>query len=348
MYRQFVAGETTPRRLLTSRRTGYAVPVNKKWGGQPSAAPDSLARDARIWWNGSIVPAGDVRVGVLTHTLHYGYGLFEGIRAYRQADGTSAVFRLGDHVDRIFDGAKILNLQMPYSAEELRKACVETLEANGLAEAYVRPLVFIGEGKMGIYAPDNPVQISIAVWEWGAYLGEDALRLGVRACVSSFTRTMVNTNMVRAKVTGQYVTSILAKSEAMSNGCDEGILLDKDGYCAEGSGENLFIVRDGVLITPPLSSPILAGITRDSVLTIARDLKIPVEEDRFTRDDLYLSDEAFFTGTAAEVTPIREVDGRMVGAGERGPVTTRLQEEFFRVLRGEETRRPDWRTVYRV
>lgn len=292
------------------------------------------------------MPAGDVRIGVLTHTLHYGYALFEGIRAYRQADGTAAVFRLGEHIDRMFQGAKILNIELPFSAEELRQASVDTLAANGLAEGYVRPLAFIGEGKMGIYAPENPVYVSIAVWEWGAYLGEDALRLGVRACVSSYTRTQVNTNMVRAKISGQYVTSILAKGEAAANGYDEGILLDKDGYCAEGSGENLFIVQDGVLVTPPLSSPILAGVTRDSVLALARDLSIPTREERFARDDLYLADEAFFTGTAAEVSPIREVDGRPVGAGERGPITTRIQEEFFKTLRGEENRRPEWRTVY--
>ena len=292
------------------------------------------------------MPAGDVRIGVLTHTLHYGYALFEGFRAYRQADGTAAVFRLGEHIDRMFQGAKILNIELPFSAEELRQASVDTLAANGLAEGYVRPLAFIGEGKMGIYAPENPVYVSIAVWEWGAYLGEDALRLGVRACVSSYTRTQVNTNMVRAKISGQYVTSILAKGEAAANGSDEGILLDKDGYCAEGSGENLFIVQDGVLVTPPLSSPILAGVTRDSVLALARDLSIPTREERFARDDLYLADEAFFTGTAAEVSPIREVDGRPVGAGERGPITTRIQDEFFKTLRGEENRRPEWRTVY--
>jgi len=322
--------------------------VKNKWGGQPGAVPDSLARDAKIWWNGSVVPAGDVRLGVLTHSLHYGYGLFEGIRAYRQHDGTSAVFRLREHIDRMFQGAKILHMAMPHSADELSKACVDTLVANGLAEGYLRPLAFVGEGKMGIYAPENPVHISVAAWEWGAYLGDDALRLGVRTCISSFTRTQVNTNMVRAKITGQYITSILAKSEAAGHGYDEGILLDKDGYCAEGSGENLFIVRDGTLVTPPLSSPILAGITRDSILAIAADLSIPVVEDRFTRDDLYLADEAFFTGTAAEVTPIREVDGRALGAGERGPVTTQIQEEFFKTLRGEENRRPEWRTVYQV
>lgn len=321
--------------------------VNKQWGGQPGAAP-VLKKDAKVWWNGSVVPASDVRLGVLTHSLHYGYGLFEGIRAYRQADGKSAVFRLRCHIDRMFDGAQILNMRLPVTAEQLRDACVETLVQNGLAEAYVRPLAFVGEGKMGIYAPDNPIHVAVAVWEWGGYLGKDAWRKGVRVSVSSFTRSMVNTIMVRAKVTGQYVTSILAKSEAASNGYDEAILLDKDGYCAEGSGENLFMVRAGTLVTPPLSSPILAGITRESILSIAQSLSIPTVEGRFTRDDLYLADEAFFSGTAAEVTPIVQVDGRKIGSGERGPITTRLQDEFFKVLRGEGGRRPEWRTVYRV
>jgi len=323
------------------------VAVNKKWGGQPGAAPD-IASDSRIWWNGSIVPSSDVRLGVLTHSLHYGFGLFEGIRAYRQADGSSAVFRLQDHIERLLGGAQILNIALPFSKESLCSGCVDTLSANGLAEGYIRPLAFVGEGKMGIYTPDNPIHVSISAWEWGAYLGAEALAKGVRTRISSFTRTAVNTNMVRAKVTGQYVTSILAKSEAAAGGYDEGILLDKDGYCAEGSGENLFMVRGGVLFTPPLSSPILAGITRDSVIRLAAELSVEVCEQRITRDDLYLADEAFFTGTAAEITPIREVDDRRVGAGERGPITERLQKVFFAVLRGETDRHPEWRTPYRV
>ena len=322
--------------------------MNKKWGGQPGAAPQSIDSDLKVWWNGEIVPSTEIRLGVLTHTLHYGYGLFEGIRAYAQTGGGSAVFRLREHIDRMFAGAKILEMTIPFTPEELCKGCVDVLVANQLSEGYIRPLTFVGEGKMGIYAPDNPVRVSISSWAWGAYLGEDALNKGVRTRISSFTRTMVNTNMVRAKVTGQYVTSIMAKSEAAATGFDEGILLDKDGYCAEGSGENLFMVRDGVLVTPPLSSPILAGITRGSVIELARELGVEVVEDRFTRDDLYMADEAFFTGTAAEITPIREVDHREIGAGTRGPITEKIQSEFFAVLRGESDRHPEWRTTYSV
>lgn len=304
--------------------------------------------DARVWLDGELLAVGDAQLGLLTHTMHYGFGLFEGIRAYQQRDGSSAVFRLREHVERMFDGAKILHLAIPFTVQQVMDACVETLVANGLQEAYLRPLTFVGEGKMGIYAPDNPVRVGVAAWEWGAYLGEEGLEKGIACRVSSFTRTHVNTNMVRAKVTGGYVTSIMAKSEAARDGYDEGILLDQDGYCAEGSGENLFIVRDGTLVTPPLSSPILAGITRDAVMTLAAEHGIPVEQSRFSRDDLYLADEAFFTGTAAEVTPIRAVDGRDIGSGARGPVTEQLQSAYFAALRGEEDRHADWRTVYRV
>ncbi|MEM7202754.1 MAG: branched-chain amino acid transaminase [Planctomycetota bacterium] len=307
-----------------------------------------MAGDASVWHDGELRPASEVQMGMLTHTLHYGFGLFEGIRAYQQADGSSAVFRLREHVDRMIGGAKILRLALPFDRDQLARACVDTLVANGLREAYLRPLAYIGEGKMGIYAPQNPVHVGVAAWEWGAYLGEDGLRKGIRCKVSSFTRTHVNTQMVRAKVTGGYVTSILAKSEAAADGYDEAILLDQDGYCAEGSGENLFCVRDGVLFTPPLAAPILAGITRDAILTLAREQGVEVREERFSRDDLYLADEAFFTGTAAEVTPIREVDGRPVGTGSPGPVTCELQASFFRVLRGEEPAHAAWRTVYKV
>ncbi len=323
--------------------------MTSKWGGQPGAAPDSvLAPEARVWLDGELRAPADAQLGLLTHTLHYGFGLFEGIRAYRQADGGSAVFRLAEHVARMFDGAKILDLEIPFTAERLVDACIETLTANRLAEAYLRPVVFVGEGRMGIYAPQNPVRVGIAAWEWGAYLGDEGLQRGIRCRVSSFTRTHVNTNMVRAKVTGGYITSILAKSEAARDGYDEAILLDQDGYCAEGSGENLFAIYDGTLVTPPLSSPILAGITRDALLTLARERGIAVEERRFSRDELYLADEAFFTGTAAEVTPIREVDGRTIGTGEPGPVTKTLQDAFFKVLRGEVAEHADWRATYRV
>jgi branched-chain amino acid aminotransferase len=321
--------------------------VNKQWGKPAgSAAKAILSPEARVWWNGNMVPNREVCFGVSTHSLHYGFGLFEGIRAYRQANGKSAVFRLHAHIDRLMGGAHILDIALPFGAEQLRSACIETMRANHLPEGYIRPLVTIGAGRMGIYAPDNEVHVTVSAWEWGTYLGEAALEKGVRARISSYTRTAVNTNMVRAKVTGQYVTSILAKHEAIGAGFDEGILLDKDGYCAEGTGENLFLVRNGTLVTPPLSSPILAGVTRDSVLQLAREMAIPVVEERCTRDELYIADEAFFTGTAAEITPIREVDGRRIGTVTPGPVTKKLQSEFFDILRGKSSRHPEWRSVY--
>jgi branched-chain amino acid aminotransferase len=304
--------------------------------------------DTRVWWNGKMAAAADVRIGILTHTLHYGVGVFEGIRAYAQADGGSAVFRLDDHIARMLGGARILRIELPFDAAMLTRACIETLRANQMREAYLRPIVFLGQGRMGIHAPGNPVNVAVTAWKWGAYLGEEALRSGVRAKVSSFTRTGVNTCMVRAKVPGQYVTSVLAKSEVAGLGYDEAILLDKDGYCAEGSGENLFLVRRGVLVTPPLSSPILDGITRDTVLTLAGELGIDVCFERFTRDELYVADEAFFTGTAAEITPIRSVDDRPIGAGKPGPVTRKLQDAFRAVVRGEGPRHAEWRTPYGV
>jgi len=319
----------------------------KQWGAKTTSDPaGAIDPNSPVWWNGEIMPASAVRIGVLAHALHYGIGLFEGIRAYQLADGSSAVFRLREHVERLADGAKILNLALPYSTDEIAAACIDTLVANKLPDAYIRPIAFVGQGKMGIYAPDNPIRVAVAAWHWGAYLGDEGINKGIRAKVSSFARAPVNSLMVRAKVTGGYVNSILAKSEALDAGYDEAILLDQDGCCAEGSGENLFIVRAGTLVTAPLSAPILAGITRASVLELASDLGIPVSEERFTRDELYCADEAFFTGTAAEVTPIRDVDSRTIGSGGPGPVTQQLQREFFGVLRGENDRHPEWRTPY--
>ena len=319
--------------------------TDPRWGAHGGPPPDSVAgRDAWIWLDGEVVPAAEAVVGVMTHGLHYGYGLFEGIRTYAQTGGGSAVFRLDDHVARLFGGAKILQLALPWTEQQICDACVEVVRRNRLDACYVRPLVFVGEGALGIHAPRNPIRVAIGAWAWGTYLGAEALEQGVRAVVSSFTRTLVNTNMVRAKVTGQYVTSILARCEAKAQGADEAILLDKDGYCAEGSGENLFLVRDETLVTPPLSSPILAGITRASILELARDAGIDVVEQRFTRDELYLADEAFLTGTAAEVTPLREVDRRPIGAGRRGPITAELQRAFFAAVRGEDDERVGWLT----
>ncbi|WP_242337996.1 MULTISPECIES: branched-chain amino acid transaminase [Anaeromyxobacter] len=299
----------------------------------------------KIWLDGKLVAFEDAKVHALTHALHYGMGVFEGIRAYRGADGRPAVFRLHEHVQRLFDSAHIVLMEIPYSVEQVEQACIETLKANKLDAGYLRPLAFFGAGAMGVGAV-NPVQVMVAAWPWGAYLSEEGLKRGIRAKVSSFTRMHVNVNLVRAKISGQYVNSFLATREAALSGFDEAILLDTEGYVAEGAGENIFIVKNGVLQTPPLSSPVLAGITRDSILRIARDLGIPVREEKFTRDTMYLADELFMTGTAAEVTPVREVDGRRIGRGEPGPVVKKVQETFFRAVRGEEPRYREWLTAY--
>ena len=299
----------------------------------------------KIWLDGKMVPFEDAKVHVLTHALHYGVGVFEGIRAYRTADGRSAVFRLREHLQRLFDSAHVVLMDVPFTLDVLEQACIDVLKANRLAEGYIRPLAFFGAGSMGVGAV-NPVQVLVAAWPWGAYLSEEGLAKGIRAKVSSFTRMHVNVNMVRAKVSGQYVNSFLANREAALAGYDEAILLDTEGYVAEGSGENIYIVKDGTIFTPPLSSPVLAGITRDSVLKIAKDLGVPVCEQKFTRDTMYLADELFMTGTAAEVTPVREVDNRRIGKGEPGPVTKKLQDAYFRAVHGEEPRYREWLTYY--
>ena len=304
-----------------------------------------MTKADKIWLDGKLVNWDDAKVHVLTHALHYGVGVFEGIRAYKTADGRSAVFRLREHMQRLYDSAHIVLMEIPYPIERLHEACLETLRVNKQAEGYIRPLAFFGYGSMGVGAV-NPVQVTIASWPWGAYLSEEGLKKGIRAKVSSFTRLHVNVNMVRAKVSGQYVNSFLANREAMLSGYEEAILLDTEGYVAEGSGENIYIVKDGTLFTPPLSSPVLAGITRDSVLRIARDQGVPVVEQKFTRDTMYLADELFMTGTAAEVTPVREVDNRRIGRGEPGPVTKKLQEMYFRAAHGEEQRYKEWLTYY--
>jgi branched-chain amino acid aminotransferase len=312
----------------------------------PSAPSTARTATATFWLDGHLVPEEATRVGLLTHTLHYGYGVFEGIRAYAQVDAGSAVFRLEEHIERLLESAMILGLEVPYDQQRLVRACIETLVANNLAEAYIRPIVFIGEGRMGIAALDNPIRVGIAVYPWGPYLGADALEKGIRTRVSSYTRMHSNALMVRAKVIGQYVNSILAKAEAKRDGYDEAIMLDRNGLCAEATGENLFRLRRGVLYTPPLSSPILAGVTRDSVLELAREMSIPIKEEAFTRDDLYVSEEAFLTGTAAEITPIREVDGRRIGEGRPGPVTRRIQAAYFAAVRGQDDAHSAWRTQY--
>jgi branched-chain amino acid aminotransferase len=301
-----------------------------------------IEKTEKIWMDGRLVGWDEAKVHVLTHTLHYGLGVFEGIRCYETSKGP-AIFRLNEHVRRLVKSAHIFLMEIPYSEEQIRAAVVQTVRENNLKECYIRPIAFIGYGALGLYPKDNPVSLAIAAWPWGAYLGEEGLKKGIRIKVSSFIRNHVNANMSRAKVCGYYVNSQLAKKEAISCGYDEALLLDEDGYVSEGSGENIFMVRDGVLKTTPLTS-ILEGITRDSVLDIARDEGIPVREERFTRDELYIADEAFFTGTAAEVTPVREVDGRAIGTGAPGPITTKLQSAFFETVGGRNDRYEPWLT----
>ena len=297
----------------------------------------------KIWIDGKFVDWDAANVHILTHTLHYGLGVFEGIRCYLCADGRSAIFRLPEHVERLFNGAHAVLLNIPFSREEIIAAILETLRVNGQKAGYIRPLVFIGDGAMGLHPQNNPVRVAVVTWPWGAYLGEEGLAKGIRAKVSSYIRHHVNIMMTKTKTCGNYVNSILAKLEVTKDGYDEAIMLDTEGYICEASGENIFIVRHGRIKTPPLTS-ILPGITRDSVMTIARDLGLVVEEQRFSRDELYMADEAFFTGTAAEITPIREVDRRTIGKGEPGPVTKKLQEIFFQVVKGAKPEYQRWLT----
>jgi len=296
-----------------------------------------------IWLDGKFIPWAEARVHLLTHSLHYGLGVFEGIRAYCCSDGRTAVFRLPEHIRRLFDSAHIMQMEIPFPKAEVEAVCCEILRVNQQKEAYIRPLAFIGEGVMGLHPQNNPVQLAIISWVWGAYLGDEGLKNGIRGKISSYARHHVNVTMTKAKTTGHYVNSIMAKREATQLGYDEAILLDTDGYVAEASGENIFIVRDGVLKTPPFTA-VLSGITRDSILTLAQDLGIPVREEIFSRDELYLADEAFLTGTAAEVTPLREVDGRRIGSGKPGPITQKLQAAFFAVVKGEDARYQSWLT----
>lgn len=298
-----------------------------------------IEKTEKIWMDGKLVPWDEARVHVLTHSLHYGSGVFEGIRTYATADGP-AVFRLTDHIERLLDSAKLMMMEIPYSRDELVEACKLTVRESGLDSCYVRPIAFLGYGEIGLNPLPCPVNVSIAVWPWGAYLGEDSLSTGVRVKISSWRRMDPNVNPVAAKGTGIYINSSLAKVEAVHSGYDEAILLNTQGYVAECTGENVFIVRDGVLVTPTLASGALAGITRDSVMTIARDLGYVVLEEQLLRHDLYLADEAFLTGTAAELVPIRSVDDRVIG--DPGEVTRKLQETYLATVRGQVDRYKDW------
>lgn len=312
-----------------------------------SSTSNALLKADKVWMDGKLVSWNEANVHVMTHALHYGLGVFEGIRAYRAKNGKLAVFRLREHIRRLLDSAHIILLKMPYTEDQLVDACLEVLrvqDARFPNGAYLRPVAFMGEGAMGLGA-QNDTRVAITAWEWGTYLGDKGVKEGIRAKVSSFTRMHVNVNMVRGKISGQYVNSILAKREAVMGGYDEAILLDISGFVAEASGENIFCVgRHGVVRTPSLSSPILRGITRDTVISLLRDAGRPVEEVSFTRDALYIAGEVFFTGTAAEVTPVREVDNRMVGEGKPGEITKSIQEQYHRVVRGHEPRFEHWLT----
>jgi branched-chain amino acid aminotransferase len=300
-------------------------------------------RDGVIWYDGELVPWRNATTHVLTHTLHYGMGVFEGVRAYNTPQGT-AIFRLEAHTDRLFDSAHIMGMKIPFSKDEINQATRAAVRENNLESAYIRPMVFYGSEAMGLRANGLKTQVIVAAWNWGAYMGDEALQVGIKVRTSSFTRHHVNISMTRAKANGNYINSMLALQEAISGGADEAMLLDPEGYVAEGSGENIFLVKNGVIYTPEVTS-CLNGITRNTILTLAAEHGIEVVEKRITRDEVYIADEAFFTGTAAEVTPIREVDGRQIGAGRRGPITEKLQTAYFDLVTGKTDAHAEWRTL---
>ena len=296
-----------------------------------------------VWMNGEMVAFEKATVPILSQTLHYGYGVFEGIRMYRRTDGEQHIFRLREHIERLLESAHILGIEVDTNAETLMQACKDVLVANELDEGYLRPLIYLGAESMGLGSLNNLVNIAIPAWKWGAYLGDEGLRNGIRCQISSFSRLHVNVNMVKGKICGQYVNSVIAKRMAMASGFDEAIMLDTQGYVSECTGENLFMVKKGVIYTAPYGSSILGGITRDTVIQLAHDLNVRVVERLFTRDELYTADEIFLCGTAAEVTPVREVDHRRIGSGRPGPISTRIANTFFGVVRGDLTPHKEWR-----
>jgi branched-chain amino acid aminotransferase len=294
-----------------------------------------MARGSKVWFNGSITAAEEARISLFTHGLHYGSGAFEGIRAYKQTSGGGAVFRLEDHITRLFDSVKIMGFKLPYTLQELIAACTETCRANSFEECYIRPIVFVGDEALGVFPGENPkLNVAVLTWEWGSYLGDRGIKEGAKLKVSTYVRPHPNSVMTKGKITGQYLTGVLAKQEAKSQGFDEALLLDPEGFLAEGSGENLFMVKNGVVKTTPLTS-VLNGITRQTVIEYFRHQEIEMVGERFTRDELYCADEAFMTGTAAEITPIQSVDNRAIGAGRPGPITQKLQADYQKIVRGE-------------
>jgi len=307
-----------------------------------NAMPPSMAdRDGKIWMDGQMVDWRDAKIHVLTHSLHYGCGAFEGVRAYNTAGGT-AIFRLQEHTDRLFNSAKILRMVIPFTKQEVMQAQLAVVRDNGLESCYIRPLIWIGSQKLGVSPRGNTIHIMVAAWPWGAYLGEDGMKNGIRVKISSYTRHHVNITMTQAKATSNYTNSILANMEALDDGYDEALLLDASGFVSEGAGENVFVVKDGVVYTPDLSAGALNGITRNTVLHICKDLGLELVQKRITRDEVYIADEAFFTGTAAEVTPIRELDRVALGNGMRGPITEKIQSAFFDIVNGRNAKYRHW------
>ncbi len=306
--------------------------------------PDLSDRDGKIWMDGQMVDWRDAKIHVLTHTLHYGCGVFEGVRAYNTANGT-AIFRLEEHTQRLLNSAKILRMAIPFTKEQIMQAQIDTVRDNKLESCYLRPLSWIGSRKLGISPKGNHIHLMVAAWAWGAYLGDEGMSRGIRVKISSYTRHHVNITMTQAKAVSNYTNSILANMEALDDGYDEAMLLDAHGFVSEGSGENLFVVKDGVVYTPDLSAGALNGITRNTVLHICKDLGLEVVQKRITRDEVYISDEAFFSGTAAEITPIRELDRIPLGAGSRGPITEKIQSAFFDIVNGRNPRYAHWLTL---
>jgi len=306
------------------------------------ALPSMADRDGFIWFDGEMVPWREAKIHVLTHTLHYGMGVFEGVRAYETPKGP-AIFKLKEHTDRLFRSAHIMQMDLGFSKEELMEAQIASIRDNNLTSGYIRPMSFYGSEGMGLRADSLKVHTMVAAWEWGAYMGEEALRKGIKVRTSSYTRHHVNISMCKAKANGHYINSMLALKEALDSGCEEALLLDNEGYVAEGSGENIFVIREGTIYTPDLTSA-LDGITRATICTFAEELGIPVVEKRLTRDEIYIADEAFFTGTAAEVTPISQLDGRKIGSGERGPITEQVQTMYFDQVKGKRDVHEEWLT----
>ncbi len=295
-----------------------------------------------IWFDGALVPWDSATEHLLAHTMHYGVGAFEGIRAYQRADGRTAIFRLREHVERLLDSAQICTMDVPYTVDQLMKACLDVVRSNKMTSCYLRPLVYLGYGALGLGSFEPPVRTMVACYEWGAYLGDDGLKKGIKCMISGFTRSNGNAVMNKGKICGQYVTSVLAKRMAIKSGFEEALMLDPQGMVAEGTGENIFVVKKDCVRTPPISAAILSGITRDTTIQLLREQGVDVREEMIARDELYTADEVFLTGTAAEITPVRDIDHRKIGRGEAGPVTRRLQEAFFSVVKGNDTKHDHW------